>query len=559
MINLYYVCYEISKCRLVILLIVLSLTILTINCGSNLNETVNAGKSPIGDQPTLGQHISQIAIDNGNVELELLIEHGSLLFSAQFNSLDGAGRPETTGVGDSPFRSPRVMPDNFNRISGPDANACVACHNVPIVGGGGDNVTNVFVDSEVHPFVNFDGGEGDGFDDSLTLKTVGVERNSVGIFGAGFIEMLAREMTFDLHKIRDDAVNTARDSGIELEVQLITKDVDFGKITARPDGTIDTSFIDGIDDDLIIKPFQQKGVIVSLREFAVKATNNHHGMQASERFRDGIDADGDGMADELTRGDITALVVFMAALPVPGRIMSADPYVRAASITGEAIFNEIGCNTCHKPYLRLDNPIFTEPNPFNPPGKLKLSDVSAPFAIDLMKEGPGPFLNPEATGGVLVPAFTDLKRHDMGPALDTDEIRQKRQIPGGDQEGILTEEWLTRKLWGVASEPPFLHHGRATLISEAILLHGGEAEEQRLAFQNLSKYDQAAVVEFIKTLQILPEDANSTIIDPGSSSKKLKKAGSVTLSIIGGILGGIFLVVTIAVGLILYRKPARKI
>ena len=177
----------------------------------------------------------------------------------------------------------------------------------------------------------------------------------------------------------------------------------------------------------------------------------------------------------------------------------------------------------------------------------------------MTKEGPGPFLKPDTNGGVLVPAFTDLKRHNMGPDLDTDEIRQKRQIPGGDQEGIATEEWLTRKLWGVASEPPFLHHGRATLISEAILLHGGEAEEQRLAFENLSKYDQAAVVEFIKTLQILPEGTNSTIIDPGSSSKELKKAGSVTLSIIGGILGGIFLVVTFTVGLILYRNPARKI
>ena len=419
-----------SNLSVTMIFAVLLLTILTISCASNVDGIQNLENSPIGDQPTLDKHVSQIAIDSGNVELDRLIEHGSLLFSAQFNSLDGAGRPETTGVGDSPFRSPRVMPDNFNRISGPDANACVACHNVPIVGGGGDNVTNVFVDSEVHPFVNFDGGEGDGFDETLTLKTVGVERNSVGLFGAGFIEMLAREMTFDLHKLRDDAINKARSSGSDIEVKLITKDVDFGKIIARADGTIETSFIDGIDDDLIIKPFQQKGVIVSLREFAVKATNNHHGMQASERFRDGIDADGDGMADELTRGDITALVVFMATLPVPGSVISSDPYVRTASINGEAIFNEIGCNTCHKPYLRLDNPIFTEPNPFNPPGKLKLSDVSAPFAIDLTKEGPGPFLKRDDTGGVLVPVFTDLKRHDMGPALDTDEIRQKRQIPG---------------------------------------------------------------------------------------------------------------------------------
>ena len=154
-----------SNLSVTMIFAVLLLTILTISCASNVDGIQNLENSPIGDQPTLDKHVSQISIDSGNVELDRLIEHGSLLFSAQFNSLDGAGRPETTGVGDSPFRSPRVMPDNFNRISGPDANACVACHNVPIVGGGGDNVTNVFVDSEVHPFVNFDGGEGNSFSD----------------------------------------------------------------------------------------------------------------------------------------------------------------------------------------------------------------------------------------------------------------------------------------------------------------------------------------------------------------------------------------------------------
>ena len=54
-------------------------SILTINCVSNINEITNLEESPIGDQPTLGQHISQLAIDNGNVELDLLIEHGSWL------------------------------------------------------------------------------------------------------------------------------------------------------------------------------------------------------------------------------------------------------------------------------------------------------------------------------------------------------------------------------------------------------------------------------------------------------------------------------------------------
>ena len=73
------------------------------------------------------------------------------------------------------------------------------------------------------------------------------------------------------------------------------------------------------------------------------------------------------------------------------------------------------------------------------------------------------------------------------------------------QNDIPKEVWLTRKLWGFASEPPFLHHGRATLISEAILGHGGEAQAQRDAFEGLSKEVQAALLEFLLTLQIKVE------------------------------------------------------
>jgi len=92
-----------------------------------------------------------------------------------------------------------------------------------------------------------------------------------------------------------------------------------------------------------------------------------------------------------------------------------------------------------------------------------------------------------------VPVFTDLKRHSMGTALNNEVL---------EQDGIPTDEWLTRKLWGVASEPPFLHNGRASLISEAILLHGGEAQASRDVFDDLPDAEKADIVEFIKALQI---------------------------------------------------------
>jgi hypothetical protein len=512
-------------------------------CSTVLAAEPASAPAIIGDEPTIKVHFSQAAIDAGEVSLESLVAQGRLLFTAQFNTLDGAGRPETTGVGDSPFRERREFPDNFNRISGPDAGSCAACHSQPLIGGAGDNVTNIFVDAEIHPFANFDGGEGDAFKIDLTLETVGPERNSVSLFGSGLIEMLSREMSFELHGIRDAALKQARETGTDVTRSLVTKDVDFGTIIVRPDGSIDSSGVEGVDSDLIIKPFHQKGAVVSLREFAVKGMNNHHGMQPTERFRDGVDADGDGVVNELTRGDLTAIVAFMVSLPTPGRVMPTDPAAFAAAEHGEELFATLNCIQCHRTTLRLDSPVFTEPNPFNPPGKLKLSDVSQPLSISLTGASAGD-LTLEPDGSLLVPAFTDLKRHDMGPALDTDAVRQN---------GIPTEMWLTRKLWGVASEAPFLHHGRATLISEAILLHGGEAEQQRLEYAALAPDDQAAVVEFIKTLQILtPGDDQQGV---GAASLAADDGpGTALLSVIGGVVGGAILLLLATVALSLARR-----
>jgi hypothetical protein len=288
----------------------------------------------------------------------------------------------------------------------------------------------------------------------------------------------------------------------------MAKGVRFGRITARPNGTVDTSEVDGVDDDFIIKPIQAKGHIVSLREFAVKAMNSHFGMQATERF--GSDADGDGVVDELTPGDITALMIFMATMPPPGRVMPSNPDAIAAVEKGEELFSGIGCAVCHILELPLANPVFTEPGPFNPAGKLQISDVSRLFSVDLTTEGPQPRLRRQTDGTVMVPAFTYLKRHDMGELLDNETVVQ---------EGIPPEQWMTRKLWNFASEPPYLHHGRATLISEAILAHGVEAQTARDAFSTLPKADQDAVVEFLKTLQVLPENSTALTVTAGEVEK----------------------------------------
>ena len=89
------------------------------------------------------------------------------------------------------------------------------------------------------------------------------------------------------------------------------------------------------------------------------------------------------MADELTRGDITALVMFQATLPAPVMAEPPSPTARAAAERGQALFTTIGCVSCHIPELPLESAVFSEPNPFNPSGKLSVFDVDSPYTADL--------------------------------------------------------------------------------------------------------------------------------------------------------------------------------
>ena len=456
-----------------------------------------AEETTVGEAPALAVHTRQADIDGGALSTGAIIARGERVFTASFNTLDGAGRPETTDVDADNFRARRVFPDNFNRVSGPDANSCAVCHTIPALGGGGDNATNVFVLADRLEFVNFDGDAGDG-GQAHTLKTVGNERTSVSLFGAGYVELLAREMTADLHAIRDSARREAKARGATVGADLETKGVRFGRVSANPDGTLDTRLVEGVDSDLVIRPFMQKGTITSLREFAVKAMNQHFGMQASEQFGDAEDRDADGVSDELTRGDLTALALFQATLPAPRAIPPEREANRQAAARGRALFSAIECSACHVPELPLYSAAYSEPNPFNPAGKLQAFEVENPYVVDLAALDSAPeFRRRESDGAIMIPVFTDFKRHKMGDVLNNETL---------EEEGVPTDEWLTRKLWGFASEPPFLHHGRATLISEAILAHGGEAQASRDAFAALPQEDKDALIEFLKTLRI-PEGA----------------------------------------------------
>jgi len=96
----------------------------------------------------------------------------------------------------------------------------------------------------------------------------------------GMAEMLAHEITADLRAIRGDALARARESGRPVRVRLHSKGIDYGRLTARPDGTVDTAEIEGVDPDLRVKPFFAEGSTFSISQFAGGAFNDEMGLEA---------------------------------------------------------------------------------------------------------------------------------------------------------------------------------------------------------------------------------------------------------------------------------------
>jgi cytochrome c peroxidase len=497
-------------------------------------------ESSIGREVAVPRHLEDD--EEFKISLPELIEHGRLLFAANWTDQEGGGRPLMKGTGKelSDPSKPLVGTRSFNRISGPDSNSCAGCHNAPygITGGGGDFVTNVFVMAQRFDFVTFERDDAwptrsstDETKQPIRLDTVGNSRATPGMFGAGYLEMLAREITTDLHAIRD-----AMKHGETR--QLISKGISFGELTRRADGMWDTSKVQGMGrlsllaptpidrPTLIVRFWHQASNVISLREFTNTSFNHHHGIQSTERFGRDTDPDGDGFTNEMTRADVTAVSVYQATLAVPGRVIPNDRAIEQAVLKGEATFKRIGCATCHVPELPLTKAgwIYTEPNPFNPPTNLRPGDAKT-LRVDLNDPRlPQPRLAPSPTDAnvVMVPAYTDFKLHDITDPDDPDaaEPIDMNQSLVSPRLRIGNRRFVTKRLWGAANEPPFFHHGRFTTLRQSVLAHHGEALNERRTFERLPPAEQDALIEFLKTLQVLRPGTTHLIVDEKGQEKK---------------------------------------
>ncbi len=480
---------------------------------------------PVGDVPAFPfvSHLDQREITSGRVRFDELFTIGDELFEASFTGLDGSGvlrLPDGTAL---PRRFSRVPPGG-GRFTGPNGQACVACHNSPLPTSAGEAAGSVAQDpagAGLPPF-NF--------------------RNATSLFGAAALQRLAEEITEELLGIRDAVAAEATAGGPAVQAELRAKGISYGVISAQraPDGSVsfDTSGVKGVTADLVVRPYGWKGNVTTLRDFVRAAADNELGMQPKEivdKGSAGPDPDGDGVEEEFSVGDITALAVYVGAQEIPSTraaltaqalLPPPAPANAGAAARGEQIFRAIGCAHCHVTELRLDDPVFEEPtrrgdgnyaDPDIDPSETAL-DPMQPFRFNLVMEGDRPRLTPAAGGGAIVALLGDLKRHNMGSHLADAQPTPVRDASGaqlvlnGVAQVVDESTFLTAELWGTGSTGPWLHDGRAGSLDEAIRLHGtdapppsgdpgrSEAQEARDAFTTLSADDASAVVEFLKSL-----------------------------------------------------------
>jgi len=204
-----------------------------------------------------------------------------------------------------------------------------------------------------------------------------------------------------------------------------------------------------------ISRFGKKGAAYDLLHQTSGAYNQDMGVTSLFEPIDpysGLDVD-----PEVSTQTVHDVVFYLKTLKAPIQRNQDDPYVLA----GKQIFSDIQCASCHTPTLTTG-----------------FSSISA-------------LSNKEFH------PYTDLLLHDMGAGLDD-----------GYTEGYaLTSEWRTPALWGIGLSKDaqggsyfLLHDGRAMSIEEAILLHGGEAQQSRDNYNQLSEIEKQQLIKFLESL-----------------------------------------------------------
>ena len=459
----------------------------------SLDQEVGAGR---GNLMTPGSSLFIIGRDPARS-----VRRGRQIFQRKFTVAQGFGPRTNDGMGN-------IAADAS--LGAGLVDSCAGCHGRPrgSAGFGGDVVTRP---------------------DS---------RDAPHLFGLGLQEMLGDEITTELRAIRADAIADAQASGHNVTRELVGKSTNYGTITARPDGTVDTSNVHGVNADLRVRPFFAQGGTMSMREFIVGAFNAEMGLEAfdpdtfaashgarvvtpSGMVLDGStdqieappansvtdDPDHDGKVNEIDVAIVDHMEFYLL-----NYFKAGTGKQTIESTLGRLLFQKVGCQGCHTPNQVIDHDrrVADVETGYDPErGVFNRLFATASLRLTVEDDGSGfPALKRPAGQSFLVRnIFSDFKRHDVGPAF------YERNY-----DGTLQKEFMTEALWGVGSSPPYGHDGRSISLEEVILRHGGEAQAARNAFAKLPAVQQDFIIAFLNTLILFPPDDTASNLQPADRS-----------------------------------------
>ncbi len=524
--------------------------------------------------------VSQQDIETGALSFREIQEIGRHLFTQPFTQRDGFGEgpggarmskiEQLRNTRGSAFEFYPNVP--FLRVHGLDSQNCLECHNLTGVDQLTDSQTNalsarpdrvaggggISVNALINPLLQANPpgwlidemrSRGHSPDHASTFMYL---RNPPHVMGAGYTQKLAQEMTVDLLHLRERVLQAANgDPGNWYEVDLISKGINFGIYAAlkRPGGPDDVdgvcgelrgfeedcSAIEGVSLDFVVRPFQWKGIASNMRNFVRDALNFHFGMQPVEAFPGNPDADQDGVHNEISVGEVTALTLFALSNRPPVQRAASNQIEASLLARGKQVFEQDAqCAACHTTSLRMNSPWVGIHNPEHfrqELGTLQESLADSPAVVD---DGVGLGVASPKNRPLPIDLLVDQARKDGAQSesaaqesLDTALREQigsyafdlnmvdpvadalpasyprlpfypdgavdvplfsdlKRHRMGAcladifgqqvDREGLLVERdvYLTRPLWGVANTAPYMHDGRALTLKDAILAHADD-------------------------------------------------------------------------------------
>ena len=362
----------------------------------------------------------------------------------------GTPLPGLTEAELAQFRAGRALVDKVYAPEeglGPafNENQCSACHTVPASGGttGFERVVKAtrFAGPGACDALGHEGGENVRSQTTPLLKVHGVERESIPP-SATEVGRFSPPFLFGLgliEAIPDDVILAAEDPD----------DADGDGISGRA----------GRAADGRLARFGRKAEFATLREFVETALRLEMGLTTRGSDREtingrpvpaGTDPVPEPEVDRVTVDFLTAFVRFLAP---PARAPPRSQAHRDTLAAGRVLFRDLGCPSCHTPARRT-----------------------------------GPSHRP-ALHRRTVNLYADLLLHDMGPAL--------ADVCG---YSAMPSEIRTEMLMGLRHRDRFLHDGRTSDLREAVLAHGGEAQNARDAFARLPWLRQEYVLAFLRSL-----------------------------------------------------------